>query len=97
MRSRDAGPLRLTLNQGGSALPSSPVCGAAVKPNGLATHVELPAEGLRTRVRFSPPPPAQTAPLPGAVFFYPYAQTDRELTCPQRYRMTMVATSPCSG
>ena len=38
-------------------MSSSPVCGTAVKPNGLATHVELTVEGLRTGVRFPPAPP----------------------------------------
>ena len=43
-------------------MPSSPVYGAAVKPNGLATHVELPVDGLRTGVRFPPPPPTKRMP-----------------------------------
>jgi len=44
-------------------LPSSPVYGAAVKPNGLATHVELDVNGLRTGVRFPPPPPTRKSLL----------------------------------
>ena len=43
-------------------MSSSPVCGTAVKPNGLATHVELTVDGLRTGVRFPPPPPTNKKP-----------------------------------